>query len=608
MDKRQRLEGLNKQDAELRGKFEELKKTMTLDNNYEEYEQCSSDEERKQKFPELYALYEQLKEIDEKRDTIIEEIDSLELEIEQEEEINTSNQHYEEVKQKIEKLEMEFKLNQEEHARLNDECKERLKEISKLKDSKPYKDGDEETVKKVQELDAILNKKVMERIALADGVKSKRKEIDELEQEIQAYINEGKEKYKELENKIKEAKEAQIKRYDEYVKLMADYDKEYESKLAEIASLKNSKEYKDGDEEAIKKVEQLQAELEEIDNKRSEAGKNLNEKAKETNGILKDLEKQKEMLVEQYGKDIISSEPENSTVNHETKSDNREQDVGETVQAADGENKDQSDTESGKNTRDNKNINRVRSGASNVAVSSPAAEREDDISKELFKELYAKAKSGELNQKDFEKLAKIMQDPSKYEEYGITTGKVFNKAKVIFKAMGARATKNANTIKLCEEKFGIKYEKASRENGLLNASELKNWKGLQTLIENPDTKIASEELFKQVVQKDRESLSDEEKVVWDAAKERLGRFEAMRCSLEAYRSVTKEREQTKHSWFLKFSKQSPKALSSAPVASKPHESKPVTLSDTLATHVVGENDTPSTIPPATQAPPTRSDR
>lgn len=616
MDKRQRLDELNKQDEKLLKDAEKLKKDIIIHDNYDEYEQCSSDEERRQKFPELYELYEQLQEIDEKRDAIIDEIDAIEAQIQQEDEANEKKQNYDEIKQKIEKLEMELKLNQAAHSSLNDECKARLMEITELKNSKAYKDGDVEVVKKVQELDNELNKKVLQRIALANGLKNKEKELKDLEKEIETYINEGKEKYKEVEDKIKEAKAAQIKRYNDYVKLIADYDKEYEDKSAEIDTLKNSQAYKDGDEETLKKVEALQADLKEIDSKKSEAGKNLNEKAKETSKIVKDLEKQKEQFIQKYGDSIIPVVQEITPANNERKSNNKEQEVGDSEEVSDKDEKGSNSTAErktgrktvGKNERNNDNGDVSNLPLySDVAVSQPTENHKEKMLQEQFNKLYVKAKKGDLSQEDFDELSEIMQDPSKYDELGITTGRVFNKAKVIFKAMAARAAKNASTIKLCEEKIGIKYQKPSEETGLLSSSSLKEWKGLKVLLNDPESKIASEELFKKVVSLDRDLLDDEQKAVWDAAKEHLGRIQGIRAALKAYDSVTKQREQTKVSWFSGLKKETPKPLSAPSPQTK---TGGISLGEMLASQIVGENEQPTHISASTKTKPTvtRNDR
>lgn len=616
MDKKQKLDELNKQDEKLLNDAEKIKRDIIIHDNYEEYEKCSSDEERKQKFPELYTLYGQLQEIDEKRDDIIDKIEALEEEIQQEEEEKAKKQHYEEVKQKIEKLGTELKFDQEAHTSLNEECKTRLVEITELKNSQAYKDGDEEIVKKVQELDDELNKKVLQRISLSNGIKTKRKELNDLEKEIEVDINEGKEKYKEVEDKIKEAKETQIKRYEDYVKLIANYDKEYEDTLSEIDAIKNSQAYKDGDEETLKKLETLEAKLKEIDNKKSEAGKNLNEKAKETSKILKNLEKQKEQLVQKYGDSIIPVVQEIIPANNERKFDNKEQDARDVEEV---EEKDQKKTNStpekkngnkavSNNERNNDNDDvRNLSSSSYVAESKPIEKPKEQMLKEQFNKLYVKAKKGDLSQEDFDEISKIMQDPSKYDELGITTGRVFNKAKVIFKAMASRAAKNASTIKLCEEKIGIEYQKPSEETGLLSSSSLKEWKGLKVLLNDPESKIASEELFKKVVSLDRDSLNDEQKAVWDDAKVHLGRIQGIRNSLMVYDSVTKQREQTKTSWFSKFKKETPKPL---PSFSTQPKTGGRSLGETLASQIVGENEQPTPIVASTKTPPTvtRNDR
>ena len=71
---------------------------------------------------------------------------------------------------------------------------------------------------------------------------------------------------------------------------------------------------------------------------------------------------------------------------------------------------------------------------------------------------------------------------------------------------------------------------------------------LKDLIKNPGKKITAEETYKQVIGKDRDSLTDEDKALYDSAEKYVQDFATLRGVLNAYNQVTQDRKKTRSLW------------------------------------------------------------
>lgn len=343
-------------------------------------------------------------------------------------------------------------------------------------------------------------------------------QLDVLDSEIRSIasdvVKEMKEKSEEL-NKSIELKEKHLEVLNNEITQMED----------EINSLKESEEYKSGDEETVLKVEDLEAVLSAKISRRADLTKKI-EKVKEE---VKNIDKEVEEYIDKY--DI------------------------EDVDITKGESKEQTETEKENKETENEKENKNKGKASKVVVTPTSSEEESKDKKEETKEdetkalkeefnaLYKKAKSKEpLSSKEYTRLVEIMQDKENYNKLNITTGVIFNKSKVILKALSRTATITAPTVRNVREKLGMKIEKATEKNGMMSTDSIRSWSGLKELAENTDTKVASEKLFEDVVKMDRATLTEEQQEVWDNAKRHLDEFNGLKSVLNTYSDVVETRK------------------------------------------------------------------
>ena len=453
MDNKQRLEELEKQKREIEDELRGLEVDVEENPQNEEYINAS-DEDKREKYPELYAMYQKLEELTTKYDTLVEEMEPLEELVEKEEHeeyINKGKQRYTELEEKIAEHEKEIETKSKEVPIALEEIQALNKEIYALKETEEYKNGDEATLDRVKELESEMESKILDKNKIVASLKDIRTEINKLE--------------------------------EEKAKLVEEYG-----------------------EEILPVVEQP--------------------------------------LTEQPAVPVA-----------EGARDEQEKPEGQ----QDGTQQEEKSAEEKKPRAKGKGAP-VASGVVVAPVAEEQPKQDEKESKTEFKELYAKCKNGNLTDKDFVALAEIMKDPANYDKYGITTGVIFNKSKSILRAM-AKVVGDTNTLsKEAREKLGLAVEKPNKDNGLMSKYELMEWKGLKELVNNPDRKIAAEEQFKKVVAMDRNALTDEQKEVWDKAQSHLSKFAALRGALSTYGDVTKQRTRQRWSWLIEFNDEQKPAL------------------------------------------------
>ena len=188
MDNKQKLEELEKEKRKLEDELRGIAVDIEEKPQNAEY-MDASEEERKEKYPELVELYQRQAEISSKYDALIEEIDSLEETIEKER-IAEGKEKYEKIEQDIAKKEKEIESTQEQVKVAMQEIQAINKEIVALKATDEYKDGDEETLDKVKELESELEAKVIDKNKIVKSLKDMRTEINKLNEEKAKLVEE----------------------------------------------------------------------------------------------------------------------------------------------------------------------------------------------------------------------------------------------------------------------------------------------------------------------------------------------------------------------------------------------------------------------------------
>jgi len=209
-----------------------------------------------------------------------------------------------------------------------------------------------------------------------------------------------------LNKKLQETIEATEKEISEKTGLVNELEKQIQETKEAKEAIEATDEYKNGNEEKKKAVEELQEKIKLLEQLKKESLEKIGKKELE----LDSTKKKKEKLIEEYKDEIKELNEVENTAKKEIPQSN------EKVQ-----------------TKSNKGQQVVY--ASEPAIKNEEEQKVEEEQEESFSSLYAKAKAGNLTQKDFEKLAEIMKDPANYDKYKITTGIVFNKARVILKAM-----------------------------------------------------------------------------------------------------------------------------------------------------------------------------
>lgn len=285
--------------------------------------------------------------------------------------------------------------------------------------------------------------------------------ITSLSEKIKAAVSEL---YKEVEEKI-EKFEKKIQFYADKIEATME---EIKAQNKEIIELKETEEYKNGDEETVLKVEKLEIEM-----KAKVLWKNgMVKKLAQIRKDINQLEADKTELVAEYGEEIKPVKEVTTPANEEAKPKT------ETEPTKKGKDKDEEKDKPKKNTVVNgpavQTVPNTESEAEKAKKEKEAQAAKEAKLKEDFKGIYKRAKKGNLTQEDFDKIAEIMKNPDNYDKLGITTGSIFGKSKAIFKAMDKFAAANTPTDKDVADKLKAELEEAK---GVYNQVRIQRAKG-----------------------------------------------------------------------------------------------------------------------------------
>lgn len=580
MDKRKVLEELQEEYSKVLAEYTVVREdAMDYEGDEEYNEYMNADEvKRAEQFPEKYAMYQKKLELENKLEQL------------NKEQVETAKELNKELDASLTELEEKQKALTEQRDELSKEIEDLNDELKALKKTDEYKNGDEQAVKQAEQLESKLRKVRANKGKLTKAINAVSKEIEALKEEKTLLVSEygeeilvvgsnesvepTTEKPAEEELLVQEEetepediakKQLEVKQMDEQIASLesevTDLTKQYEQMMKdirekdkEILDLKASEAYKNKDKDTLLKVENLEKELQDKVIEKNRVVERLA-------AIRKRLNDMKKQLVEQYGDEVLNyPKDEVITANTQVKSPSV---------ADNGNNEQKAPATSKKNAQKSQPVvyaqpNRVSITEQPKTESEKEEKTESKIDpKQEFDDLYAKARNGNLTEQDFARLAEIMQDTENYDKLGITTGIVFNKSKVILKAMAKVAADTKKTARLSRDELRIEVKNASEENGYLATSEIKSWKGLKTLMKNPDKKIASEEVFRKVLALDRATLTDEQKVIWDKAQSHMTKFGQLKNCLNAYEQVSTRRMQKNWSWLFGFKNDEVKPLPQA---------------------------------------------
>lgn len=508
-------------------------RTLSDDQKREKYneQQCETADKYIKIVDETNAKLEELtKQINDK---VVEAYEAIDKEIKEcESEIDENNKQIELLKEEIESIKSQIALKEQE--------------LIQLESNENYDKAEYERIaKEIEQLNEDLRLRTDMQQAKINSNNRAKEKLNKLQQEKEQLIEDYRDKVtSHLETKITKVQEKwQAKK------------EEVQEKMKKLEALKAAQLYKDGDENTLKEAKELNAEIlygvlakdeladeilklrmtiNELEGREVAKGKyeGLAKRVKAAQVAQKD--KTSEKINESEQQDAVQSVPSEEKPQQPDKKDIKDTKVTKTKGKS-------GPLYSGVTSSDTPNID---SEPKNEQV-----EKESEKSNEEFNELYGKIRKGTLTSKDFENLAEIMKDPASYDKFRISTGPIFNKSKLILKAM-AKMVGDTNTLsKEARIKLGLAVEQANEDNGLMSRHELMEWKGLKELVANPDKKIAAEEQFKKVVAMDRETLTKEQQEVWDKAQAHLNKYSALRGALAAYSVVSKQRSQKRNSWF-----------------------------------------------------------
>lgn len=400
----------------------------------------------------------------------------------------------------------------------------------------------------------------------------------ETKAKIQAAISNYETEIKENENYIKSAEEELAKRKAEIEEELAKENPDMglvEAKTAEIKALeKRIKELKSAIRKANKEVKEQKkllipimykfkdkvfseeeiAELEKLD-KKIQAGKKLSEKMNAEKSV--ESENEKEETTEP-----AKDENEKEEVAEQAKVENEKEVAAEEV-------KDESEKEAAEPA---KNENKEKSTGTKAVVM--VVQEEPEVKKTLkdeFNELYLKAKKGNLDDKDFYRLAEIMSDAKNYDECEITTGVLDNKAKVVLKAMGKYATKNEKEL-VTNGRKDFAISKIADADNLIDTKKSTKWGGIKKLAKNPGMKTKSQVTCKKImtIAPLVDGLSEEQVATYEEAKQHLDDMQMFRSSISAYSKVKEERTNRMFGWLRRNNNDVP-ALDDSVKLEKPRD-------------------------------------
>lgn len=530
------MEEIKKQEElliEAETKYEEARKTIdslreeTIDfeasDDYEAY-LALSEEEKQEKYPKEYEAFKKIEDIRKQNEELSDKKEIIAQDL------------YKHVNDKMKEDKKALDKANSVYDAIKDEISKIEQEISELKSSPEYEKGDVAAIDTLEKLEADLAKKKQELINITNNIEKLTNQIEELKAKKEKLEEEY--ELSETQNSIEEeAVEATKPQTTETDKIRQKLDankstlktvrKEINQLKKQIAVLKASDEYKNKDKATIEKVEGLE---EELKNKLAARDK-IQARIKEYEEQIKKIEQVDE-----------PEKPEEAVPE-------------EMVVEAEEQQPDEQNAEVAEEEKEPKkkrtNANRTNAPTTYVYANNNPEEEAKPVDEkkkleEEFSKLYAKSKNGDLTEAEFDRLAEILKNPDNYDKLNITTGILFNKAKVLFKAMAKSAKASEYTIKSDDSVLDEKIKKA-----------------------------------REIVSQNREDLSEEEQIKWDNAQKELKQYEALKETKKVYNKISRSRIEKKWSWLFVFEDTKKEAL---PEAVKPGGS----LSEKLSEAVVSD--------------------
>ena len=214
-------------------------------------------------------------------------------------------------------------------------------------------------------------------------------------------------------------------------------------------------------------------------------------------------------------------------------------------------------------------------------------------SKSMFDELYKKLSNGTINDKELNALTEVLSDENNYDKYGITTGIVFNKAKKILKAQGARTSKNIETFLKQSNEFSddIKFDASIENEDVLSHDILNSWRDIDNKLVFSDCTLSVDKYIQKIEEyKDAgNELSKKQQEMYKQAMDIKATLGSYRKAINANHQITMARDaKSRNAGFLSmfrgFKQGQTKALSGAKPERTTRESviidpKPFDLSD-----------------------------
>ena len=309
-------------------------------------------------------------------------------------------------------------------------------------------------------------------------------------------------------------------------KLLEGLSKEIDDKKARIAEFEGKPDF-DKNEEAKFEVEKLKAELSGLEPLRENKQRELSEQKVELGKAETELEENKEKY------NIVMSYSRGKSRGDEDPS------------------KKGKDEDSSKKEKDD---DKSKGGSSGVGGTGTPETEKKLTEKEKFDGIYSKIKSGkELKDEEVDVLLAIMSDKSKYNEYDITSGVIFNKSRKIFKSL-ARKQKE-ESIALKAEARGVFDEKPMKANEKLNVirdENISSWDELKAIGKDTERLTVSERYFKRLMEKKRDLLEENQQNVFDKLPKLVGRMNKLKMALAAYTEVAHERKSERFSFATKM--------------------------------------------------------
>ena len=327
----------------------------------------------------------------------------------------------------------------------------------------------------------------------------KEQRLKQLDKKVEVFEQELKNSAKNLNAEIVEKISKLEKKLEVNEKTNQKANEEITNMIKQREELQKSDAYKNGDEEVINQVEELSGLIIAKTNFQNKIANKINTYKAE----IENLKKQREELIEEYGKDIgkiDSQKPKSVDDKNNPVKDDKKKDK----------------------------VNQSRGGAGTVVTTTGPELTEEQKAeverlkkekefKEKFTSLCNKMKKGKLEDKDFEDLVAIMNDKENYDKLGITTGLVFNnKARGIFKALRKSAKKDPDKSAKIEEAYSTYKEvffeknddkKINKWSKIFTFDEVENQKALPAPSENTSNQQNSliDKLSKGVVKPGQEN-------------------------------------------------------------------------------------------------------